>query len=172
MLAPIYLRKMDIDVFEKFSKNRKLGVMKTSAEKRGSILLTGTEKIKHENGTETISFAHHFEFEENQNEKIIGEHSEEELGENEEFEDSDLKERNPAPIDTHIEEFKFPKESRVGQSLTTKTTKRVVLTVLSLLFLIPMFSYEYWFEIKHHYIFDLAIFKAQIDHFNMSHSEI
>ena len=62
--------------------------------------------------------------------------------------------------------MQLPKESRVGQKLTQKTTKRVVLTVLSLLFTIPMFSYEYWFEIKHHYALDMKLFRLQMSHFN------
>jgi hypothetical protein len=55
------------------------------------------------------------------------------------------------------DEFKFPKESRVGKSMTQKTTKRVILTVLSLLFLIPTFTWQYWLDVKHHYIFDLKL---------------
>ena len=55
------------------------------------------------------------------------------------------------------DEFKFPKESRVGKTMTNKTTKRVILTVLSLLFFIPTFSCQYWLEVKHHYIIDLKL---------------
>ena len=57
------------------------------------------------------------------------------------------------------DDFKFPKESRVGANLTKKTTKRVILTVLSLLFLIPTFTWQYWLDVKHHYIFDLKLVK-------------
>ena len=38
----------------------------------------------------------------------------------------------------------------------------VVLTVLALLFVIPTFAYQFWFEIPFHYILDLTIVKPTI----------
>lgn len=50
----------------------------------------------------------------------------------------------------------MPKQSRVGRQLTHRTTKKLVIIMLSLLFLLPLFSASYYAPVDHAGDFDIS----------------